>query len=230
LKRGKPNVGFAPEWENVYKGGAQLSVWPWSDLVSYVMRYARPERGGRVLELGFGAGANIPFFASLGVSYFGIEGSATAVAQVRKRHAGAPELHLACCDFTASIPFDRPFDLIVDRSSLTHNNEVAIRDCLRRLQLFLRPRAKFIGIDWFSTANPAFAAGVESGDYYTRCGYSSGQFKDVGAVHFSDKGHLIRMLTEAGFEVERLEHKQSDVLIPEGQDRMAWWNFVAVKP
>jgi len=222
-------MAFAREWEDIYRQGAQLSVWPWSDLVSYVMRYARPKPACRILELGFGAGANIPFFLSLGVSYFGTEGSSTAVAKVLERYARMSDFHVACCDFTKSIPFDGPFDLIVDRSALTHNNLASIRECLHRLQTYMRPGAKFIGIDWFSTANSEFQAGREFGDYFTRRGYESGQFKAVGAVHFFDKAHLTEMLVQGGFEVERLEYKQSDVLVPQGQGRMAWWNFVAVR-
>jgi hypothetical protein len=91
----------------------------------------------------------------------------------------------------------------------------------------MRPGAKFIGIDWFSTAHADFASGAQLDDQYTRCGFSSGQFKDVGTVHFSDERHLMGILTDAGFDVERMEHKQSDVVLPKGQSRMAWWNFVA---
>ena len=37
-----------------------MSIWPWSDLVSYVMRYVPPNFAEfKVLELGCGAGANI---------------------------------------------------------------------------------------------------------------------------------------------------------------------------
>jgi len=57
-----------------------------SDLISYVMRYARPSgKGCRVLELGCGAGANIPFFKSLGAEYFGIEGSGAVVEMLLKK-------------------------------------------------------------------------------------------------------------------------------------------------
>ncbi len=79
-------MSFSAEWEKIYRQGMQNSIWPWSDLVSYVMRYARPTDGAcKVLELGFGAGANIGFFSSLGVEYYGTEGSESAVERVGKR-------------------------------------------------------------------------------------------------------------------------------------------------
>ena len=43
-----------------YKEKLQMSIWPWSDLVTAVMRLRLPA-STRVLELGCGAGANIPF-------------------------------------------------------------------------------------------------------------------------------------------------------------------------
>jgi hypothetical protein len=221
---------FSSEWEEIYNQGLQNSIWPWSDLVSYVMRYACLSGGScKVLELGFGAGANVGFFAGLGVEYFGMEGSESAARRAAQRFAGQPGITLVCGDFTRSIPFNGPFDLVVDRSSLTHNSTAAIRGCLQAIGSRMKHGAKFIGIDWFSTDNPQFLAGRESGDYHTRSNFQSEQFKGVGTVHFSDQEHLMDLLSGGGFDIERLEHKHSDIVLPEGADRMAWWNFVARK-
>jgi hypothetical protein len=223
-------VAFSQEWDKIYSQGMQNSIWPWSDLVSYVMRYARPAgRSCKVLELGFGAGANVTFFAGLGVEYYGTEGSESAVQQVGRRFANQPGITLARCDFTQSIPFEGPFDLVVDRSSLTHNNTSAILACLQLVGSRMKRDAKLIGIDWFSTDNSQFLAGREAGDYHTRSDFPSGQFKDVGIVHFSDQRHLMDLLSSTGFEIERLEHRHSEVMMPPRSDRMAWWNFVAIK-
>jgi hypothetical protein len=224
-------MNFSAEWNDLYKTGAQNSLWPWSDLVSFVMRYAQPNRKPyRALELGFGAGANVPFLLSIGAEYHGIEGSAVAVEKVRNRFAGAAPINLVCADFTESIPLDGFFDLVVDRSSITHNSTSAIQKCFGLIFSSMRSGAKFVGIDWFSTLSADFLSGEEFGDYYTRSKFQSGQFKGVGVVHFSDEGHITSLLTGAGFSVERLEHKATETRVPMATGGMAWWNFVAVKP
>src|SRR4029077_14742021 len=58
-------MGFSKEWDDCYRRGGQAIKWPWSDVISLVMRHARPTGSEfRVLELGCGSGANIPFFES----------------------------------------------------------------------------------------------------------------------------------------------------------------------
>jgi SAM-dependent methyltransferase len=222
-------MNFSPGWDQTYRESRQLSTWPWSDLVSFTLRHARPDDGfRRVLELGCGAGANIPFFRKLGVDYWAIEGSAFVVA---KLHEAFPDLgdRIVAGDFTREISFDGPFDLVIDRSSLTHNDTDAIRRTLRMVGSLMRPGAKFIGINWFSTKHSAAAAG-DPMDPHTRTNIPAGQFAGVGAVHFSDQEHIVDLIGTAGFSLERLEHQEIDGVLPTGGSTLGWWNFVAVKP
>lgn len=219
---------FSKEWERLYCANAQMSIWPWSDLVSYVHRHARPEDGfHRVLELGCGPGANIPLFLKLGADYCGIEGSSEIVAFL---HKSFPQLKdkIVVGDFTKAIPFGGPFDLVVDRSSVTHNTTAAIQATLISIMGKLRKGGKIIGVDWFSTAYPDAIMG-DVLDSHTRTNIPFGQFKDLGTVHFSDQAHIRNLLTDVGFQVERLEHKKMDCVIP-AETPMGWWNFVAIKP
>lgn len=59
---------FSKEWDNLYRNNQQMSIWPWSDLISYIKRYTEGVSGKSILELGCGAGANIPFFVRGGGS------------------------------------------------------------------------------------------------------------------------------------------------------------------
>ena len=77
---------FSTEWNTRYQNNVHMSIWPWSDLVSSVMQFYKPTKTKiRVLELGCGAGANIPFFLSLNTEYFGIDGSETIIKNLKKR-------------------------------------------------------------------------------------------------------------------------------------------------
>jgi SAM-dependent methyltransferase len=222
-------MNFSIEWDRVYRSNEQLSRWPWSDLVSCVYRYAKPSDGfQRVLELGCGAGANVPFFADLGMDYFAIEGSGNIVARLHERFPGLKE-RIVVGDFTQAIPFTETFDLVVDRAALTHNTTPAIRRALSIMFGRVRPGGKLIGIDWFSMEHSDAKLG-DAVDAWTRTNIPNGQFSGVGMVHFSDCEHLRGLLRESEFEIERLEHKQVDTVVPEGNYRFAAWNFVAVKP
>src|SRR5207244_611872 len=106
---------------------------------------AKPlERPLRILEIGCGAGANIPFFLAVKADYYAIEGSATVVGQLHERY---PELktRIVAGDFTKDIPFDGPFDVAVDRSSLTHNDTPSIRRCLKQVREKLKEGGLYIG-------------------------------------------------------------------------------------
>jgi SAM-dependent methyltransferase len=221
-------MSWSSDWETRYRENTHLSIWPWSDLVSYVHRYAKPVTNETfVLELGCGAGANIPFFLELGVHYFAIEGSPTMVNRLRKRF---PQLkaRIVTGDFTKNLGIPHKFDLVVDRASLTHNTTQAIRSSLSLVSDSLRCGGKFIGIDWFSKAHTDSIAGIEV-DSHTRSNITEGPFADVGNVHFSDEQHLVDLFSENGLSIEHLEHKILKKQIPLQDYQMAMYNLCSVK-
>jgi SAM-dependent methyltransferase len=220
---------FSRQWDQRFRANKNVSIWPWSDLVSYVCRYAKPTDGfHRVFEIGCGAGANIPFFLSLGIDYSAVEGSPTIVAMV---HDAYPKLRekIVVGDFTHAIPFDGPFDLVVDRSSLPHNTTRSMQRTIAMIFDRLRIGGKFIGIDWLSNSHQDALSG-EALDSHTRTNIPVGQFVGVGAVHFSDEDHLVDLLSSAGFRIDRLEHKRREIVIPKNGKYQSMWNFVATKP
>ena len=217
----------SPEWDVLYREGKQLSRWPWSDVVSLVFRHARPEDGfRRVLELGCGAGANIPLFVKLGVDYYAIEGSPSMVDLLRVQFPDLKD-RIVAGDFAQDIPFGGAFDLVVDRSAVTHNTTRAIRQTLAGVRDHLRRGGKFIGVDWHSRECPDAELG-EPLDEHTRTNIHSAAFAGVGATHFSDRDHLTALLDDAGLQLEWLDHKRIDHVIPAGRTQGAW-DFVAVK-
>lgn len=218
---------FSGEWDARYAENTHMSVWPWSDVVSYVMRYARPSSSDyRVLELGCGAGANIPFFRSLNVQYYAVEGSPTIVNMLRDRFPDIKD-KIMISDFTEEIPFSEKFDLVLDRGSLTHNTAASIKKCLEMVYDRLKPGGKYVGIDWFSTLHSDYSRGVSDADEYTRQGYDKGPVANVGKVHFSDMAHLLSLFSK--FEITTLEHKIVERKLPGDKFLYAAWNFIAEK-
>lgn len=218
-------MGFSAEWESTYQQNQQLSIWPWSHMVSLVHHYGNLHKGMRVLELGCGAGANIPFFVKLQADYYAVEGSATMVERLNKSFAG-DNVHIAQSDFTHDVHWGGTFDLIIDRSSLTHNTTGDIKRTIGLIQKSLKQNGKFIGMDWFSTKYDAFEKdSSQIIDTYTRV-FTDGYFVGLGNVHFSDEKHIRELFSDFSFEY--LAEKQTQEYFP--QKRIsAWWDFVVAK-
>ena len=222
-------MGFSTEWEQRYRENTHMSVWPWSDVVSLVHRHCKPlmQGGGRVLELGCGAGANIPLFRSLGIDYYAIEGSLTIVKQLTQRYPDLSD-NIRVGDFTVDQPFNSSFDLVIDRAALTHNSTTSIRRALQLALERLKPGGIFIGSDWFSTSHDDFLIGEVADDVYTKTNYTNGQFSGVGQVHFSDETHLRDLFSS--YDIAFMEEKYLKRHEPPDAHTFASWNIVAKKP
>lgn len=223
-------MGFSNEWEETYKSNAHMSIWPWSDLVSYIYRYTDyKNKSLKVLELGCGAGANIPLFVKLGVNYYGMDGSETIINMLKQQYPFFAD-NLKVGDFTVEIPFEEKFDVIVDRAALTHNTNASLGGTIQLINNYLKDKTGlFIGIDWFSTKHDDYKLGKNiAGDNNTKFFDLTveSQFKGLGNVHFSDEANLKELFSD--FNVKVMQEKLVRTLYPT-RHQFASWNFVMVK-
>ena len=218
---------FSNKWDTCYKNKTHsMNNWPFSDLVSYVMRFSKPGKSKiRVLELGCGSGANIPFFLSLNAEYFGIDGSKTTIRKLKKKNPMLKN-NIVVGNFTKELPFQKKFDLIVDRASINHNPTNGIKKCLDLVHQKLKTNGKFIGIDWFSTRDIGYKNGRKTNDIFTKS-YVGGRYYGVSKIHFNNEKHLLNLLKN--FKILCLDEKIYKSIIPIKNKTIAVWNIVAQK-
>lgn len=224
-------MAISNEWDELYKKKSHMSIWPWSDLVSNVYRYAHPKNGYHtVLELGCGAGANIPLFTSLNFDYYGIDGSQTIVSKILNEHPIFNKKIIQGDFLMDMFPhLNGKFDLVIDRASITHNDTLSIKEILFRVNNYLRPGGRFIGIDWFSTRHSDSEKGTFV-DNNTRNNLpADSHFFNVGKVHFSDREHILELFTNSGMTIIKLDHKEKTTDIPDSNFHFASWDIVAQK-
>lgn len=190
-------------WENIYAQGKQLNLWPFSELVSAIMREtAGLDRASvRILELGCGAGNNIYFLAKSGFAVSGIDGSKTAIDFANKRLESENLTADLRVGDLADPPFpDDYFDYVVDRGALTTNRFETIRRALVRARDVLKPSGKIFSFDLYGKNHPGKSWGVET-SYQCYDNFTEGYFAGVGLTSFLD-AEDIKILFEMYREVK----------------------------
>ena len=199
-------MSFSREWDKIYSK-KKGSIWPWSDLVSYYSKVSNKlPSNPNILELGFGTGANIPFFISNNINYYGVEGSNNAHS-IASEHFPIIKKNLFLGDFTKNLPFKNlKFDLVFDRASISHNNYISIINTVKNIFKLLNTDGFFIGIDWFSDEHSEFKKGEFIDDEKTKIFGSELYFGNYGKVHFVNE-NSIRNYFDKNFEFLFFEKK-----------------------
>lgn len=215
-----------PAWEEIYKNNDQMCKWPFTDLVSLVSRNrSNIPVNCKVLELGCGAGPNIPFFLDSGFDYHAIEGSQSIVDKI---HSSFPSLEekVKAGNFVTEPFFDNRYDLIVDRAAITHNTDEEIKTIIDKIYSSLNKGGFFIGVDWFSSKHADAGKGVKIGSK-TRTNLDHGQFNGVGKVHFFDENELKGLFSK--FSIHGLWHKTRECYTNTDRPLVACWDMVVSK-
>ncbi len=199
-------AGWDPVWEKVFSSQA-WGKYPGEDLIRFVARnfYKAPDRKAvRILEVGSGPGANLWFVAREGFSAYGIEGSATAVAQSIKRlddEVGGWSGKIVQGDFNR-LPFaDAEFDAVIDIEAIYCNAFENSRRIIAGIRRVLKPRGLFYSRT-FAQGCMGDGTGEPVGHHAWKV--AEGPLLGKGYSRFSDADDIERLYGE-GFTIEELE-------------------------
>jgi ubiquinone/menaquinone biosynthesis C-methylase UbiE len=200
------------DWEkDIYTKGRQINKWPFSELVSTVMRATAGQvrSGIAVLELGCGTGNNIWFLASEGFDTYGIDMSKTAIDYAKKRIGQLGfNAELKVGDIS-KLPWpDSKFDIVIDRGALTQNSHDSIKKILEEVHRVLKREGMIISSTLIGLNHPDRIFGEEV-FYHTFDNFSRGYFKNVGLTSFFDADDIKSLFANFN-KVEISKHTTSD--------------------
>jgi len=133
-------------WQQLYADGRGDLQYPSDVFVRLCHRLLDPKTSRRVLDYGFGTGANLLHLARLGFSMTGVEVSAHALAKTADRLA-KQDLHadLRLIEAGTSLPFaDETFDVVVSWQVLYYNDWTSLRCAVAELNRVLRQGGLFV--------------------------------------------------------------------------------------
>lgn len=167
-------------------------------------------------------------FVSKNVNYYGIEGSEHQCKILKERFKDHPNVNIINGDFTKSIDVDVPIHLSLDRSALTHNCSIDIKNTIDTIYQKLALGGVMLAIDWFAKDHYVFQSheGVKKTIDESTFVYESGYFENLGSVHFFDVEEIKKLFSN--FEIILLEEKRSRNLLDNSKTWVSY-NVVAKK-
>tara|TARA_Y100000588_G_scaffold371828_1_gene443642 strand:+ start:4408 stop:4998 length:591 start_codon:yes stop_codon:yes gene_type:complete len=181
----------------------------------------------KVLEVGYGTGANLRFAAREGFEVAGIEISEEAVAVAQSSFAKeglVGDLQQGC--FT-ELPFKSEyFDLIIDRAALTCVSLKEIEAAVSEIARVSKPNAKFLFNCYSDTHSSARSGTASQGR--VRKGISQGSLAGMDHIAFLSANDIYEIFSN-NWELESMKRMEIlDLVIPDVQIHSEW-RVVAIK-
>lgn len=208
-------------WNKLYLKNKHHSIWPWSDVVSKINNIKKKIKNKNIsiLELGCGAGANIPFFIQNKINYHGVDFSKHIIKKLKKKFIKISK-NLICGNILDNHFKEKKFEIILDRAAITHNDLNSIENIIKNVNLYLKPGGYFIGIDWYSTK---YLKNKNKNKFQK---FNEGMFSQVGGVSFFDKKLIKKIFKD--FKILELEEKVVFDKI-NNEIKVASWSIIAKK-
>lgn len=130
-------------WDRLYEGGLKME-YPKEELVRRVHRFFKEKQGKKVLDLGFGCGANLIYLLKSGFECYGCDISSAALGLAKKR---LKELGLSA-DLKLlkdGIPYPNEFfDAVISWQTLYYNDSETLKSTINEICRVLKPGGKIL--------------------------------------------------------------------------------------
>lgn len=230
---------FDNKWEETYASteGKHLNKYPYGQLVTYFFRNLKnlPDRNSpKILELGCGAGNNLPLILNEGFYGYGIDGSESAIEIAKKRLTEYQNCELRVMDFLNIEYQDNFFDMVIDRQSIYANKPKSIDKIFSQLVRILKKDGIFISFMYnindyhFKKIedNPSYAELIDTNTYTD---FKGGTFKGNGTVHFFTLNEIKELCSKNNLEILNLVENKIEQLVPIIENKLAEYILVAKK-
>ena len=133
-------------WRGLYAAGGNDMRYPNDVLVRVAFRLLDPARERRMLDFGFGTGANLVHFAARGFEMHGIEISPHALARTRERLAAAGlAAQLQLLEPGAPLPYTAGyFDAVYSWHVLYYNDRPGFERAVGELERVVKPGGRVL--------------------------------------------------------------------------------------
>ena len=202
-------------WEERYSKGMVLNKYPYTEVVSFVLRnFANSNKKNiKILDYGSGGGNHTFFLAAEGFDFYSIDYSSSAVSHTIKTlkslGINIGENKVICTDFI-KLPFnDDFFDAIIDRQSLGQNKANDIPKMVNEIYRVLKSGGLYWGINFSDRdQNIKYGENLNSGDFGN---FKEGTVKNLGHRHFFSQNEIRNVFSD--FEIEDIKIKRVESLL-----------------
>lgn len=214
--------------EEVYKKKLQWNVWPFTEVISVLLKISRENTvlGKTVLEIGCGVGNNLIPIAKLGFESYGIDISDYAILEAKKRSLQENVRVELSSGNVENLPYESNFfSFVIDRSVLTCTSPEVITQSLDEILRVLKPGGIFMAFDWFGINHPDLQFGrfINNNCYKD---FSFGRFMNVEQITSFDVDTLTSYLKK----FNRFNATQIVSSNMASQILTETYNFTACKP